>query len=444
MRRLKLIILLVIIIISGLSIQAEGLVISNFTKTPIKITPDKSTGLDAIYVVNSCDDLILSYESVGAGKFEWLQFSKLGAAYAEEVKGLSRTGNTYFIEKPTGNQGFLINDNSMSYSFWLVDYSSFKLTFNELAIDESSGCDLTVLRFNGKAEPITYHTLTGGQEILSRDIVLTYNTLSWASEKELFEEQAIQKTYASLSDIISISPAVLASTSFELKGDKFLQYWDEGKEIVSEIYKPVSVSVMTRLISENEAKDNEISGSQVDYGGSAPYNVKFLSFVTDAVLHFEWQFSKDADFSDVINRFYDQDLDYSFTEEGETYVRFIGSNADGSCEAESDVYKISIGTSELLISNAFSPNGDGINDEWKVAYRSLIEFKCWIFDRYGHKIFYFEDPSQGWDGKNGTKFVKPGVYYYVIEALGADGKKYKKSGDINIVNVRNTLTNSYE
>ena len=32
--------------------------------------------------------------------------------------------------------------------------------------------------------------------------------------------------------------------------------------------------------------------------------------------------------------------------------------------------------------------------------------------------------------------VKPGVYYYVIQALGADGKKYKKSGDINILNYK--------
>ena len=43
------------------------------------------------------------------------------------------------------------------------------------------------------------------------------------------------------------------------------------------------------------------------------------------------------------------------------------------------------------------------------------------------------DPSQGWDGRYAGKEVPAGVYYYVINAEGADGKQYKLSGDINII-----------
>ncbi len=74
-----------------------------------------------------------------------------------------------------------------------------------------------------------------------------------------------------------------------------------------------------------------------------------------------------------------------------------------------------------------------MNDIWKVGYRSLLDFKCWIFDRYGNEIYYFTDPNSGWDGTYRGKKVDPGVYYYVIEATGADDKKYKKGGDINII-----------
>ena len=81
---------------------------------------------------------------------------------------------------------------------------------------------------------------------------------------------------------------------------------------------------------------------------------------------------------------------------------------------------------------------EGINDEWKISYRSIISFKCWIFNRYGVEMCHFEDPEAGWDGRYGGKLVKPGVYYYVIEAEGADGKKYKLSGDINILNYTGT------
>ncbi len=94
--------------------------------------------------------------------------------------------------------------------------------------------------------------------------------------------------------------------------------------------------------------------------------------------------------------------------------------------------------------NAFSPNDDGVNDEWKVAYRSLLTFNCWIFDRQGHQICHLTSPDQGWDGKIGGKTVDSGVFYYVIEATGTDGKKYKKSGDINVVKyvgVKGTTSN---
>ena len=64
------------------------------------------------------------------------------------------------------------------------------------------------------------------------------------------------------------------------------------------------------------------------------------------------------------------------------------------------------------------------------------------FDRYGNKMIEFDDPSKGWDGKYKGKYVKPGVYYYVIEAKGADGKEYKKKGDINIL--RSTRTDRNE
>ena len=52
------------------------------------------------------------------------------------------------------------------------------------------------------------------------------------------------------------------------------------------------------------------------------------------------------------------------------------------------------------------------------------------------EIFSFTGPSQCWDGKYKGKYVDAGVYFYVIQARGADGKNYKLKGDINIINLK--------
>lgn len=81
------------------------------------------------------------------------------------------------------------------------------------------------------------------------------------------------------------------------------------------------------------------------------------------------------------------------------------------------------------------PKGSTTNG--KVSYKSLIDFECHIFNRWGQKMTEFTDPASGWDGTYKGKTVPAGVYYYVIRATGADGKEYKLSGDINIVRYKN-------
>ena len=159
--------------------------------------------------------------------------------------------------------------------------------------------------------------------------------------------------------------------------------------------------------------------------------------VSDAAIFHEWQITSDPSFNDVLLRATELDYTHTFSEMGSYYIRFMCADASGKCEWYSDTYTVFIGESRLLCPNAFSPNASpGVNDEWKVSYRSLISFECYIFNKWGVKVAEFKDPAQGWDGKYNGKFVPAGVYYYVIKAEGADGVKYDLSGDINIVNYK--------
>jgi len=68
-----------------------------------------------------------------------------------------------------------------------------------------------------------------------------------------------------------------------------------------------------------------------------------------------------------------------------------------------------------MIPNAFSPNGDGINDEWRIQYlESYPGTTVDIFNRYGQKVFSSIGYDKPWDGKYNGKVLPLGTYYYVI------------------------------
>jgi gliding motility-associated-like protein len=71
---------------------------------------------------------------------------------------------------------------------------------------------------------------------------------------------------------------------------------------------------------------------------------------------------------------------------------------------------------KLSVPNAFSPNGDGINDEWNVKYLNTYpDATVIILNRYGEKVYSGGSRAKGWDGRyNGTD-APAGTYYYLID-----------------------------
>jgi gliding motility-associated-like protein len=69
----------------------------------------------------------------------------------------------------------------------------------------------------------------------------------------------------------------------------------------------------------------------------------------------------------------------------------------------------------ITIPNAFSPNGDGINDKWMIDNLSgFAESTVDIFDRYGKKVFSSKGYTTPWDGNYNGKPLPVATYYYVI------------------------------
>jgi len=93
--------------------------------------------------------------------------------------------------------------------------------------------------------------------------------------------------------------------------------------------------------------------------------------------------------------------------------------------------------SSVFMPNAFSPNGDGINDTFKPKgdFFGVEDYSLTIFNRWGQLVFETEEPSEGWNGKllNTGNDSATGVYVYKLNYIGPRNKIVSEEGFATIV-----------
>lgn len=435
---------LVLTILSFLTILSANAIVtfSGNNQKVINEKPESSTGLNDVYVVYNTSGIIVQY-TAKSNNVTWYKYSNLGGAYAEVINDVQKNGNSYTMTLTSSDMGYIIEDGTDRYYYWVVNYANHRLQLNSLSLSAEQECDMTLLETNGVGNEIKYYTINGQAKILDRAIELSYNTLEWDAENESYIQTETITTYDHLSGTI-YTKSPLCDTQFTISGDKYLKEWGEIESVSSPFFSTIAISAETSATQVLRDVENEKKEEAATLGGSAPVDIEFKATCTDAAIFQEWQFATDAEFENITLRLNEPTTTYTFTEQGTVYVRFMASNSAGSCDYFSDTYEVFIGASEIDCPNAFSPGAsEGVNDEWKVSYKSIIKFECHIFNRWGIKVAEFTDPSQGWDGYHNGKLAPSGVYYYVIKAEGADGRKYDLKGDINIIRSKK-LNNSTE
>lgn len=86
---------------------------------------------------------------------------------------------------------------------------------------------------------------------------------------------------------------------------------------------------------------------------------------------------------------------------------------------------------KILIPNAFSPNGDGINDTWFIDPLYLFEeASVEVYNRYGQVVYRSRGYNTSWDGTNNKRPLPAGTYYYLIDLK--INKEPKLMGSITI------------
>ena len=217
--------------------------------------------------------------------------------------------------------------------------------------------------------------------------------------------------------------------------------------------KPYISPTATFIVSEGT---EEVATS---YEGSAPLQARFEanpSRLGNYSAYYEWRFYKEGEDSPYLIR-YEQDTEYTFTTAGAHRVvcyavftqdddvvsyteDYWTNNPDPQTywsenAPEPGVITVSIYESKLDMPNAFSPNGDDYNQIYKAkeGYKSIIEFHAYIFNRWGQKLYEWHDPAGGWDGTYNGHDVAEGVYFCLVKAKGADGRKFNIRKDVNLL-----------
>jgi gliding motility-associated-like protein len=89
----------------------------------------------------------------------------------------------------------------------------------------------------------------------------------------------------------------------------------------------------------------------------------------------------------------------------------------------------------LYAPNTFTPNGDGINDEWRIQGHLVEDVVLRIFDRWGLLVFSSSDLVVPWLGQylEGTHFVSNDTYYFIVDYTDFSGNRQRQSGVVSVI-----------
>ncbi|GAC1531949.1 MAG: hypothetical protein NVS3B15_11800 [Sediminibacterium sp.] len=87
----------------------------------------------------------------------------------------------------------------------------------------------------------------------------------------------------------------------------------------------------------------------------------------------------------------------------------------------------------IYVPNAFTPNGDGINDVLLIYGTAIASARLMIYNQWGTQLFVSTDTSKGWDGTYKGEKAPAGNYTYALEAIMQDGKRVTKGGSFSLI-----------
>ena len=357
-----------------------------------------------------------------------------------------QSGTDYLY--PEHGAGYMIKNGAIREYFWVFDYDSLRVQIDNITAKLT--CENTELTIDGMIPSMQYHNVVGKLCKYVRLCQVIYLDKQWVTDGWIDSTAVTQTT---LQSTINVGASPVA-TDFTIVDHLAVLLEIASDSIRTITYDPVALKAHPQAIVTTRPNDksNEVErpvDPETLIRRSAPLEVEFKANALNTE-YYKWTLYQGSE--EFLTRNEAQHK-YNFQQPGNYRASLEMTNSHG-CSCQSEDFDISVSESMLVVPNVFTPNGDGVHDEFRVVYRSLKEFHCWIYNRWGHLVYKWDDPAKGWDGTIHGRPAAAGAYYYVIRALGTDAdmdymskpkysKKLKKgelpmgvyqlSGDINLL-----------
>ncbi len=139
-------------------------------------------------------------------------------------------------------------------------------------------------------------------------------------------------------------------------------------------------------------------------------------------------------FGDSDTTFLHNPASYAYTDTGTYVITLITSTLFNCADT---AYKTIVIEPDFVfyIPNAFTPDGDGINDTFAGKGMFITDYEMMIFDRWGSLIFYSNDKNIGWDGRanHGTETAQRDEYIYSIKITDFNKRKHSYKGKVALL-----------
>jgi len=416
MRPLRHILCMLLLTLLPLGGSAEELV------TPQTITSRVSTcmgqkGVARIYVFSGLKDAMMKTSA----NADWYEYPNLTTPISSSTNLFSdlQDGGTYLV-KMGGRMD----------TFAVFDYSRYRIAGHTISADLT--CEGSVLSMD--INPMKYYLLSGQSVELEREFTISYTNLK--KDSTTWREGDIETILiVSRPRVMDLHAKVLMQTAFKIEDNQFVPSLCDTPDIVQlpiEDVHPIAIDFIpksyTTLRGDKPENENQRVTKSEILTGSAPLNVLFQSNATPLTDFFYWEILRSTE---MLSSRTEPDTRYIFDESGKYSVKLkVWNQHECACDT---TFQVDAKESLLAVPNVFTPNGDGVNDEFRVVYRSIKSYSIVIYNRWQHLIYESSDPAKGWNGRINGKKAPEGAYYYIIKATGSDGEEYVRKGAVNLL-----------